>query len=378
MILHGWLSKAHGMSIAFSCQCCIIIEFFPKPAMRVPVELLMGKNFCSDKDWICKRWNKMRETAGNWSGGLMFASVLSNMFTLCIMMAFGFFARKWGVITDGMTAGLSRILLYLTSPCLILMSMQRPFTPALLQSVGLTFLISLTLHGIFFTAGRFIFNFLRLSRDEKNVFVFAMTFSNIVFLGFPVLSGALGEESLFYGSISNIAFNILVFTLGVQIISPGDGSKGIQWRQILSPAVVTSILGIVLFLGSVRIPEPVGKALTLTGNMTTPLSMLIIGALLTESNLKSLFLDYRLYLLSFVRLMAAPLLVFFVLRLFIHEPMLLYVLTILSGLPAASTTAIFAERYGGDAVFASQVVFNTTLLSVVTIPILVFFIQSFV
>ena len=307
----------------------------------------------------------------------MFASVLSSMFTLCMIMAFGFIARKCGVITDGMTSGLSRILLYLTSPCLIVMSMQRPYSPTLLQAVCVTFFVSLALHGVFFMAGRLLCRCIKLSGQEQNVFVFSITFANIVYMGFPVLIGALGEESLFYGSISNIAFNLMAFTLGIRIMSPKAGVKtAVRWRQILNPAVAASLLGIVLFLCSVEIPEAVSKALTLTGNMTTPLSMLIIGALLTESNLKSLFMDYRLYLLSLVRLMTAPLLVFFVLRLFIHEPLLLYTLTILSGLPAATATAIFAEQYGGDGVFASRVVFTTTLLSMATIPILVFLVQS--
>ena len=297
----------------------------------------------------------------------MFWNVLEKMIPLCICMAFGYIARKLKILDDKLSSGLSTLLLQMILPCLVFASMQREFSAELFEDGMLLLLVSFLLHGVGYVFAVVLCRLVRVPKKQRPVWYFMMIFPNVAYMGLPVLEAVLGSESLFFGAMNNISFNTVLFSFGSGIIS-GKREKP-RLRQFVNPTLIATALGFLCFVASVRIYSPLMDGLKLIGGMTTPVSMIIIGGLLAKGGFIGIFKDYRLLAASAARLLVFPVIVFFVLRIFMN-PEQTAVLTLLMAMPAAAVTAIFAERYDGDTQTASVMVFVTTLLCVLTLPLI--------
>lgn len=141
-------------------------------------------------------------------------------------------------------------------------------------------------------------------------------------------------------------------------------------KSIISPPIIGVLTGLSLFLLRIKLPLPIFNTLNMLGSITTPLSMIVIGSLLANSPIKETFINKKLYIVSFIRLLVVPSVVYFLLSLYIKNPLLLGVPVVISAMPAASNTAIMSKSYDANDQLASQAVFLTTLISIVTIPII--------
>lgn len=141
----------------------------------------------------------------------------------------------------------------------------------------------------------------------------------------------------------------------------------------VNPAVIATVMGIILFIFSIRIPYPIYETLNTVGSVTTPLSMIIVGAMLAEIELKEIFTGYTVYYASFLRLIAAPVITFFVFKLINADKLLLQICVIVQAMPASVLATVFAEKYGADAALAAKSVFITTIICLITIPLVVMF-----
>ncbi|TFG83808.1 MAG: AEC family transporter [Spirochaetales bacterium] len=302
---------------------------------------------------------------------------------LFFLMAAGFVAGKAGILRGEAVRGLSRFLLDFTLPALIIVSMQRPFTPDLrdqaLRVLGLSVLVYAASFPLAFA---FTALYRRAPIAEKGVHRFAMCFSNVGFMGFPVAESVLGRESLFMVSIYNIPFQVLAFSVGVALVrATRDGSSEnpngrrsilslSSLKALLNPAILAALVGFALFLFSVRIPEPLFSSLELLGGTTTPLAMAIIGAVLAGTKLGGLLGNPRLWITTGYRLALHPFLVFLLAKALGLTGLELAVPVLIAAMPVAANTTILAGVYGGDAVNASGLVFVSTVLSLATIPLL--------
>ncbi|KAF0197191.1 MAG: auxin efflux carrier family protein [Bacillota bacterium] len=307
---------------------------------------------------------------------MSFYTVFEQIFVLFIILVAGYIVRKLEVFDDRMTKGLSSLLLKLALPALIIDSLQQTYSPQLLRESGLILLISFVVYGASGGVAAFFPGILRSEQGELGVFRFSLLFSNVGFMGYPVVLAIFGQEGLFYAAIYNLPFNLLVFTLGIVVMTlgRGDDKHSINWRMFVSPAVVSVLIGFSLFLLGLRLPGPIAQSVKMIGSLTTPLSMIIVGALLSSINAREIFSNWRIYAISTARLIFIPLLVWLSLRLFTDNVLLIGVPTIIAAMPAAANTAILAEEYSANPRLASQVVFISTLLSIITIPFVVYFI----
>jgi predicted permease len=195
-------------------------------------------------------------------------------------------------------------------------------------------------------------------------------------MGFPVLESLFGRTGILYGSIYVAVFNIFLWTNGMAIFSSSEKLNRDSIKKIvLNPGIITVLIGIVLFMLSIRLPGPVAEAVDLVGSMTIPLSMLIVGATVAGSRFKELFRGWDIYYITAVRLVLMPLIAFAALKILGFPEMLMTICVLLIAMPAAATTTIFAELYDSDSVFASRVVVFTTLASIVTLPLMMLLIQ---
>ncbi|SDY63059.1 AEC family transporter [Tindallia californiensis] len=302
-----------------------------------------------------------------------FLRVASQIMVLFFIMLAGYAARKTSVLEPSTVKGLSRLLMNVSLPALIVTAMQFPFdTEVLASSIQIVIISILAYIGII----SFSYLYAKLSKEEpkrKDVIQFSLIFSNVTFMGFPVVNVIYGELGVFFAALYNMPFNLILLTLGVAIMSrnaKGSGSrKGNIKKALMSPGIIALIIGFGLFIFSITLPKPLHQAVDMLGNTTTPLAMIIIGALLGDVSLKSIPGDKSLYLLIFNRLFLMPLLAYIPLRLLGFEGMMLGIPVIIIAMPVGAVTGAFASLYDADDYLASKAVFITTLLSMITIPI---------
>lgn len=296
--------------------------------------------------------------------------------TLFLLIGAGFAAGKCGVLKGDTIKALSRFLLDFTLPALIVSSMQTPFSVALRDQAFRVLGLSLLVYG---TAFPLAYGLSALYRGadaaEKGVHRFAMCFSNVSFMGFPVAQSILGKESLFLVSVYNIPFQLLAFSVGAAMIARGAGTRGPakalvpSLKSLLNPAVLAALLGFALFMFGLRVPEPVRGALQLLGGATTPLAMALIGATLAGASLGRVFLNPRIWATIAWRLAVHPFVVMGLAYAFGARGLELAVPVLIASMPVAANTTILASVYDGDSVSAGALVFASTLISLLSIPL---------
>jgi predicted permease len=213
----------------------------------------------------------------------------------------------------------------------------------------------------------------RLSGGEAGAHAFCAVFSNVAFMGFPLIEAFFGKESLFQASVFNIPFQVLAFSIGPVMLSAGGEGRPkpkLGPASFATPAAIASVIGFGFFLAGIELPSPLAGAMRLLGDTTTPLSMVLIGAMLSRFGLSSLRGRPQLWLTSLYRLVAFPTAVYLLLRACGAGGLLLGLPTLVAAMPAAANAAILAEAYGGDSRAASSLVFLSTLLSLPTIAAL--------
>jgi len=301
-----------------------------------------------------------------------FASVFTAILILFLIIGLGFSARKHGILDKTSVHWISHILVTVAIPALTISSMQVPYTAQNVAIVGRTLILAFGYYLAAFVFGLIVCRFIPATREETGVFRFMLVFPNVGFMGIPVASAVLGPGALFYVILFNLPFNLLVFTIGVWLLAQGRREKP-GLLLLLTPGFVASLIGLALFVAGYDIPFPVDTLLDWVGKTTTPLAMLMVGALLATLPLSRLAGDWRVALITFLRLIILPVLAFFLLAPFVHDPLLLGTVVLLIAMPVAANTVLLSEEYGVDATLASQGVFLSTLLSLLSIPLLEFF-----
>jgi len=313
-------------------------------------------------------------------------TVLLQISALFLLMTAGFALGKLKLVDSAAIKGMSNLIIKATLPALIVMSLQRPFTRDLFGAAMETLLVATLFYAAIIALSLIAAKFLGGTGGERAVFAFSLAFSNCGFIGFPVVTSILGEDALFLTAISNIPFNVLAFTAGILIMEAGakfdtkrslDGTdqggvaallRGIPYTHLLNANVLAAIIGFGLFLTSYTLPRFIAFPLEMLGGVTTPLAMIVTGAMLARTSLRLVAGNWRVYAVSVLRLAVWPLVTALALHACGITGELFYITVIIAGMPAASNTSLIAEVYGGNTDTASAAVCLTTLFSVLTIP----------
>lgn len=294
--------------------------------------------------------------------------VINQVIILFLTMVIGFVAKKRNIINDETTNKLSEILLRITLPAMIIFSYNQEFSKDLLTKGGIMLVYSLVIHVFGILLGNIIY--WKYPDDIKNVLKFVTIYSNCGYMGLPVLEALYGQIGIFYASIYITIFNIFTWTNGVMIFTGKRDIKSMK-KALINPGIIAVFIGLFIFIFSIKLPYPVAKTLEMFGTMTTPLSMLIIGALIANMDFKKLFSGLALYYVTAIRLIILPLLVLIAMKILgITDTMLFGTCVTTAAMPAAANTAIFAERYNGNSALASRIVAFSTIASMITIPII--------
>ncbi len=295
--------------------------------------------------------------------------VFQQMLVMLLLLICGVIAAKTNVMDEDTTRRFTRFTLVFPQTCMILGSVINTdlgISPGRVFAVlGVGCLMYVILIGLSFLVPVVY----RCKPGDRGIYSFMTIFGNVGFMGIPVAGAIFGDAGTFYAALLNIPFNLLAYTFGISLLNSTGGPVKIKWRLLLNPPLIASGLAIVLICLNIRFPYPVERAVTLLGDMVTPSSMIIIGASLGTQKLKDVFGDWHTYAFAPVRLIVCPVLIYFVMRLFVHDSVILGVMTLLASMPVATFATMLSIEYGGNEKMASRTVFVTTVLSVLTIPL---------
>jgi len=299
--------------------------------------------------------------------------IINQMIVLFILMAVGFIVGKTNLLTREGNKTLSRIVLFITLPCTILNSVfENELTITIGDTVYFLLMVLLTFLIAFLIAIPVI-HFLGGEKANRGLLTFMSVFSNSGFMGFPVVISIFGVSSAYYVSLFNIPFNALVFSLGIFMISEKKALKGFNPKQLMNPTLIVALLAIPIALTGFRPPDVIAEAVRITGSITTPGAMLVIGSTLAFVPLKSIFTEWRIVPVTILKLIAIPLITWLVLRQIITNELMLGVLVVISGMPTAAMASMLAIEYDGNERTASAGIFISTLLCGLTVPLMVYF-----
>ena len=220
------------------------------------------------------------------------SQLINQVMVLFIIMAVGFYAKKKKFLNGIVDKGLSDLLLNITLPFMIVASFNMQYEAEMVSNAQKIFIYSFVIHiGLIFISKIFFF---KLPKNKEQVFRFITIFSKVGFMGYPVLESIYGGVGVFYAAIFNIAFNLLVWTVGVVLYTGEKDFKSMR-KAITNPALIAVVIGLILFVFSIKLPLPIQTSLKLVGSTTTPISMIIIGSMLAEMQFKNIFSDFSIY-----------------------------------------------------------------------------------
>ena len=304
-----------------------------------------------------------------------FWALFNQILILFILISIGFSIKKVKVVDEKFINNLSTFIIYVTLPALIINSMDYDFSVDILINVAITFVITCLIYLLMVIIANLIVKKFTVAESKANIYRFLIIFANVGFMGYPVTYVLFGDKGVFLASIYNLVFNIMLWSVGVVIITSQDKQVNkFNYQNLINPGIIAIIVGFTLFITPFRLPEAIVEALEILGDSTIPLAMIVVGATLAQVKISSIFYNLRLWLIALLRLIILPMLVFLLLMLLPIDETVAGVIVLLTAMPAATNTAIFAQEFGGDTALASKGIFLTTLFAIVTVPLIAMFI----
>ncbi|MBQ7594421.1 MAG: AEC family transporter [Synergistaceae bacterium] len=307
---------------------------------------------------------------------LDFFVVMSNLVSLFALIAVGYIAVKSGVIKQEASAIFSTFLMKITLPCTIFISLaQKEYDPAFVHDSMIIIVAGLVVFSGMLYLSRYIAIFLGVPENCRGVWAFVAAFTNSGFMGFPIALALFGPEGLALSVMLNIAFNMTVYTIGAIEISrdnPNHNAEKLNMKTIIFSGInIATVLSLIFYFGRIKIPAMIAAPIISLSNITTPLSMIIIGMALTHSHGLEVFTDKHAWTCTFFRLLFYPIALCLLLKVFPlgSNPLIGAVLVIVVAMPGASVTAVLCEMYHGNIDFAAKVMFIQNILCMLSIPL---------
>ena len=296
-----------------------------------------------------------------------FFDVLGEMLVILFAILAGFAAKRLGYLGGETDQKLSKLLLNITLPAMILASVITGDELPAMETILSILEVAVVFYVLAFAVALLVPRFLPGTTAEKGVWRYALSFPNVGFIGYPVAVALFGQEALFYAVVLALPFNLLSYSLGPLMLV---GVGRFRWRQMLSPCILSSAAALVLALTRLRLPAMVGEMLDFVGSITVPLSLLVVGSFLADIPAGKVFHSAKLWLLSALRLLILPAVLCLILRAMGFDSLVLGIAVTQMAMPVAVNGTLLSMEYGGDTACMAQITFLTTLGSILTIPVI--------
>ena len=293
--------------------------------------------------------------------------LLQQMGILFVYMMIGYVACKKEDFDQEFGKKLSWLVVNVANPMLAISAVVNNEEQIAKKDFYVTVLLAICFYAFFLILAQILPRLIGVQKSDIGVYKMMTTFNNIGFMGFPVIAAAYGNGALIYAVPFSIMFNILCYTWGIQTLC-GGGEKG-NWKRIINIGTISGIISIVLFFMQIPVPKMICSLSAGLSNLTGPLSMLVIGISIAAMELKDLFTDVKLLKFALIKLLAVPVAAMLLVCQVIDNRLICEVFLVMMATPAASMCAMLSQQYGGDYELAAKGVALTTILSVVTMPI---------
>ena len=305
------------------------------------------------------------------------ASLISIVATIFLLLVTGAVGEKLGIIDEVMTKKMSSLIVKIGQPMLIVSSLiSIDCTPDMLKTGFLFFLLGIGVHTVCGMIAYFSSKFVR-DLDERKITEFALVFSNCGFVGFPVAKALIGDIGLFYGAFFIMSFYVFLWSWGLVIMArKRTDIKITPIKVIFNPGTVPCYIGVAVLLIGLKMPPFITEYTSYLASICTPVSVLVTGALLAAKKPKELFLDWRVYVISAVKLIALPLLIALIAKLVCLPDDMVIFAAIMAAMPSAAVTSMFGELYDIAPGYAAQLVGMSSLFSPATIPLVMLICQN--
>lgn len=295
------------------------------------------------------------------------------MSTLFVIVIVGYMTGKLGYMGGEFDRKLSSLVINWTCPALILSSAMTGDLPDrrfILPLLAISVVTYLVLTGVAFWLPRF----LTRRKDDEGVVGFAMMFGNVGFMGYPVVASIFGHEAVFYAAVLNVVNTFAVFTVGTILVTGKGEVEGPRFQKKVlysTPMLSAYLTMLIVALEIDNIPACISQPLTMIGDITVPAALLIIGSSMSQLPLRALMGNTTVYITTVMRLVVVPVAMYFLCLLLGFDPYVVNINTVVIAMPVATYGTILCLKYNRDTSLMAEVTFITTLLSMITIPLLV-------
>ncbi|HYF82636.1 MAG TPA: AEC family transporter [Clostridia bacterium] len=304
-----------------------------------------------------------------------FNTAISQILILFIIMFIGVAAKRKRIIDIGVQDSISVLLMKIALPALIVSSTNFERTSEVLPNMISILVITIVSYLLVIIFCIITAKWLHFDKKTANVFISLIVFGNVGFMGYPVARAFFAEIGVFYATVVNLVFTTFLWTYGILLF---DRQEKIDLKKLFNLGSISSFIALLMFAFQLKLPYPLQTAMDLTGKMTAPLSMLLIGALIAEIDISKLVSNKKVYLVSSIKLVIIPLATAYSLKFMGFNAMVISICTIMASMPSGATNAIFASQFDSEPLFASVGVFITTLLSILTLPLTVYVLTNFI
>jgi len=302
-----------------------------------------------------------------------FLLVAQQIVVLLLLVLAGFFCGKYKLITDSGVKTCTNVVLYLSTPAIIINSYIREFDVNLLADLGISLGLSLLFHVVGIIIARIIYP-AKKKDDSSAICHYATIFSNAGYMALPLQAAILGDVGVFFGSSYVVMFNLLSWTYGIWYV--GRDNSGFSLKKLINPGVIAVVIGIILFVFSIPVNSMIRSSINHIGSLNTPLPMIIIGYYISKSNLLKSLKNNHIYIVSAMRLVIIPLIAIALMYLMKIPGAMLTSMTIAVASPVAVKTAMLAVMFDRNEELGVNLVSFSTLATLLTMPIIIAFAQS--
>lgn len=302
---------------------------------------------------------------------MAFFTVFFQMLALLLMIGAGYFAAKKGMLDEHTNNKMSDMIVKIFNPLLIVASAANSVGKISLGAMKAAGLIAVLMFVIFILAGMALTPFFEKDREQRKIFQLMFVFSNVGFIGIPVISSIFGEQYVVYVSEFMLVYTLVFYTYGIALME-GKLSAG-SLRSIINPGTISGLLALAIIILGIHLPDFILTAVTYLGNVTSPMALMAVGFALAGSDLKQIFGQPRLYVFSIVKLLLLPLLLLPLLRMVVGGTGLLGVCMVMFGMPVGNMPLILGNQRGMDVTACSAAIILSTVLCVLTVPVLMLF-----
>ena len=297
-------------------------------------------------------------------------TIVVTMTKLLFTMAVGFYLNKKNILDQETSKKMSAMVVNFTAPLLIISSASQVAGDN--QSVILLMLFSgLFLYFLFPVISLAAAKLVHAPSDCRGVYQCMVMLANTAFMGYPVVQALYGESAIVYTTIFNFGYNILFYTYGSFLMDKdaGQASK-FEPRRLLSAGFLAGMVALIIPFSGITLPDMILQPCSFIGNITTPMSMLIVGSNMANYPIRDIFSEKRIYVMAFIRLLVMPVLTAAYMSLLTDDPLLICMTAMTIGMPVGSMVAMASSKYEKQGRIGSISVVMTTICSMATIPIL--------